>query len=177
MEAPTPSLSSKDKEKAKVRAKRVNKITGLNTGLQSIDYEECYYFADTRYAKLISYYQNLERILTLEWFITKLQFKHDEVVFFDQAMEMGLPFWYETKYEEFLKAETGNVTKLENTNQSIRVPNGQPDEVRSFGITQDFLYSEIVKHQTKENFATELMTTSGIVKNIIKKFCKTKPEY
>ena len=33
--------------------------------------------------------------MTMEWFINKLQFKNKEVVYLDQAIEAGLPFFKE----------------------------------------------------------------------------------
>lgn len=44
-------------------------------GYVQLDYEEALYFCHSNYAKMMRYYQHLERIIQLEWFIYKLQFK------------------------------------------------------------------------------------------------------
>lgn len=44
------------------------------------------------------YYVALERILTIEWFILKLQFRPDVVIAIDSAMESGQLFY---KLDEF----------------------------------------------------------------------------
>ena len=41
-------------------------------GYPALDYEEALNFGQSRYARLIRYYQYIERILNLEWFICKL---------------------------------------------------------------------------------------------------------
>ena len=41
-------------------------------GYPALDYEEALNFGQSKYAKLIRFYQYLERILNLEWFICKL---------------------------------------------------------------------------------------------------------
>jgi hypothetical protein len=95
LDSPADTVLSKDKERNKARDRRLKTITGSSSGQQYLDYEEGLYFADSKYAKLISRYQNLERILTLEWFMAKITFKHDSVCFLDQAIESGLPFWHD----------------------------------------------------------------------------------
>jgi len=57
---------------------------------------------------MIKYYITLERILALEWFITKLQFAPKEVINMEHALECGLPFWRE---DEFDARATGTQTK------------------------------------------------------------------
>jgi hypothetical protein len=160
LEEPLKSVSSKDKEKAKKRIARVARISGNVNGNRTLDYEEAMYFGDSKYAKLIAYYQNLERILQLEWFMNKLRFRRDQVVCIDHAVETGLPFWHETEFEEFTNKEVGSVDVQPGTNQ----------------ISQKFLHSSIADLQTKRIFAAELMTVSSTVKNVIKTYKKTKPE-
>ena len=104
-------------DKGKQRQERVKKISGSASGVPSLDYDEALYFGDSKYSKLMSYFQNLERILTLELFINKLQFNHREVVYLDNAIENGLPFWQETDYEAFLNKETSQLTVTENENK------------------------------------------------------------
>ena len=41
-------------------------------GYPALDYEEALSFGQSRFAKLIRYYQYIERIVNLEWFICKL---------------------------------------------------------------------------------------------------------
>ena len=41
-------------------------------GYVQLDYEEALDFFDSKYAKFMRYYQYLERIISLEWFIYKL---------------------------------------------------------------------------------------------------------
>lgn len=77
-------------------------------GYPALDYEEALNFGQSRYAKLIRYYQYIERILNLEWFICKLQFRQDTVVHMDNALNLGLPFWQDTEYERRMKKEIVN---------------------------------------------------------------------
>jgi len=58
-----------------------------------LDYEEALYFGDSKYANFSRFYVSLERILTIEWFIQKLQFRPDEVISIDNAIECGQLFW------------------------------------------------------------------------------------
>jgi len=44
-------------------------------GYPTLDYEEALNFGQSKFAKLIRFYQYIERILGLEWFICKLQFR------------------------------------------------------------------------------------------------------
>ena len=41
-------------------------------GYPMLDYEEALFFGQSKFAKMIRFYQYLERILNLEWFICKL---------------------------------------------------------------------------------------------------------
>ena len=66
---------------------------------------------------MIRYYQHLERIVQLEWFIYKTQFKQNEVVFLDNAIQVGLPFWQGTDYEDKLMKEMPEITLKDNFNQ------------------------------------------------------------
>jgi hypothetical protein len=65
----------------------------------ALDYAEAMYYGDSKVASLAKYYIGLERIITLEWFINKLQFKTNEVVYLEQAIETGLPFWKEDDFD------------------------------------------------------------------------------
>jgi len=56
------------------------------------------HYGDSKIAGLAKYYLGLERIVTLEWFINKLQFKTNEVVALENAIENGLPYWKEDDY-------------------------------------------------------------------------------
>ena len=55
-------------------------------GYVQLDYEEALIFSESKYAKFIRYYQYLERIFSLEWFIYKLQFKQTEIIPLDNAI-------------------------------------------------------------------------------------------
>ena len=55
-------------------------------GYVQLDYEEALNFSESKYAKFIRYYQYLERIFSLEWFIYKLQFKQTEIIPLDNAI-------------------------------------------------------------------------------------------
>jgi hypothetical protein len=70
-----------------------------NSGSALLDYEEGLYFGDSQYGNMIRYYLTLERILTLEWFIVKLQFPTNEVINMEHALESGLPFWKEDEFD------------------------------------------------------------------------------
>ena len=105
---------------------------------------------------------NLERILTLEWFMAKVTFKHDAVCFLDQAIEAGLPFWHDF-------GENADSLK---TSKAIR---GTGDYAHN-SISKDFIYSKIVSGITKSDFAGELINISGTVKNVIKRISKEKEE-
>jgi len=56
------------------------------------------HYGDSKIASLAKYYLGLERIITLEWFINKLQFKTNEVVDLENAIENGLIYWKEDDY-------------------------------------------------------------------------------
>ena len=109
---------------------------------------------------MMRYYQHLERIFQLEWFIYKTQFKQDEVVFLDNAIQAGLPFWQGTEYEEKLKRELPEMTLNNSFNH----------------ISQQFFYSRIVTQQTKRHIAEELSGMSMVLKNLIQKYDQTVPD-
>ena len=73
--------------------KKGNSLGGL------LDYAEALYFGDSVYCRLLGYYQSLERIIALEWFIYKLQLRQRDVVYLDTAIEAGLPFWQEDDFD------------------------------------------------------------------------------
>lgn len=58
-----------------------------------LDYEEALYFGDSHYSTVMRYYQALERILTVEFFIVKMQFTAAEVVELENAVNTGMLFW------------------------------------------------------------------------------------
>lgn len=68
-----------------------------------LDYDEALNFSNSTYSKLTRYYQHIERIFYLEWFIQQLQFKHIESVNMNTIFEVGLPFWNDTEYETRIK--------------------------------------------------------------------------
>ncbi len=45
----------------------------------------------------------MERILTIEWFIKQLQFRSEEVVHFNHAIECGLPFFSDDEFDSRAK--------------------------------------------------------------------------
>jgi len=47
------------------------KKIGLSAG-SILDYEEALYFGDSKYAALMRFYQSLERIMQIEWFLIKV---------------------------------------------------------------------------------------------------------
>ena len=103
-----PTLTAKDIEvkegsKGKPEDAEIDK-----EGHPALDYEEALNFSGSAFAKMIRYYQYLERILSLEWFICKLQFKHEVAVHIDDAFNHGLPFWVDTEYEKRIKQEVTN---------------------------------------------------------------------
>ena len=124
------------------------------------DYEESLHFGTSKFARMIRYYQYLERIINLEWFICKLQFRQDTVVHMDNAIRLGLPFWVETEYERRQKRELHNRPIKEGLNP----------------ISQNFLHSNIVSRQTKKYIAEEISSMSLTLQNLLRKYGDTKPE-
>jgi len=70
-----------------------------------MDYEEALYFGDSLYGNMIRYYLTLERVIMLEWFINKLQFRSDEVINMEHALDCGLPFWKEDEFDQRIKSQ------------------------------------------------------------------------
>ena len=105
--------------------------------LSPLDYEEAIYFGDSKYADLTRYYVALERIMTLEWFLTKLQFRSDEVISIDNAIESGCLFW---KPDEFDKRVSDMLPELEKANQVNK-------------RAQEYFKSKIVDMRSKLNMA------------------------
>lgn len=124
------------------------------------DYEEALDFADSSYAKFIRYYQCLERIITLEWFIYKMQFRQVDVVHLDNAIAYGLPFWQSTDYEDRLLSEMPQTDIKEGFNK----------------FSQEFLYHKVATMRTKKDIADELSSMSMGLKNLIQRFQDT-PEH
>lgn len=54
---------------------------------------------------MIRYYLTLERVIMLEWFINKLQFRSDEVINLELALDCGLPFWKEDEFDQRIKSQ------------------------------------------------------------------------
>ena len=129
-------------------------------GYVQLDYEESLDFYDSKYAKFMRYYQYLERIISLEWFIYKLQFKQTDVIPLDNAIQNGLPFWQTNDYEERLKAEMPATQLNDSFNK----------------ISQEFLYSKIITMKTKRDIADELSSMSMGLKNLIQRFQDTPEE-
>lgn len=109
---------------------------------------------------MLRYYQYLERILNLEWFICKLQFRQDTVVHMDNAFNLGLPFWIDTDYEKRMKKEVKTRPVKEGINP----------------ISQNFLHSNIVSRQKKKYIAEELSGMSLTMQNLLRTYKSTKDE-
>lgn len=129
-----------------------------NSGSALLDYEEGLYFGDSQYGNMMRYYLALERILTLEWFILKLQFPSNDIINMENSLECGLPFW---KEDEFDARAQSTPKKLE----------GQINQ-----RAQQFFYDKIVSQRSKRNIA-ETVTALGLtLKSFIAQFIKTKSE-
>ena len=109
---------------------------------------------------MMRFYQYMERIINLEWFICKLQFKQDTVVHMDNAIRLGLPFWSDTEYEKRQKKEIINRPIKEGVNP----------------ISQNFLHSNIVSRQSKKYIAEEISSMSLTIQNLLTQYNKTKDE-
>ena len=129
-------------------------------GNVSIGSEEALSFGHSKFAKMIRFYQYLERILNLEWFIIKLQFRQDTVVHMDNAINLGLPFWVDTDYERRMKKE-------------IR---GRPVREGINPISQHFLHSNILSLRDKRDVAEEISNMSLTMQNLLRKYSETKDE-
>ena len=154
-----PSFTQRDNDpshgKGKPEDSEIDKM-----GYPLLDYEEELGFGQSKFAKLTRYYQYLERILNLEWFICKLQFRQDAVVHMDNAINLGLPFWMDTEYEKRMKKEVSNRPIVEGVNP----------------ISQNFLHSNIVSRQTKKNIAEEISSLSLTVQDLLRTYASTKDE-
>ena len=69
------SMTPLDGESMAKKSETERKTEIDEAGYVQLDYEEAVDYYDSKYAKFIRYYQYLERIISLEWFIYKLQFK------------------------------------------------------------------------------------------------------
>ena len=69
------SMTPLDGESMAKKGETERKTEIDEAGYVQLDYEEAVDYYDSKYAKFIRYYQYLERIISLEWFIYKLQFK------------------------------------------------------------------------------------------------------
>ena len=87
------SMTPLDGESMAKKSEAERKTEIDEAGYVQLDYEEAVDYYDSKYAKFIRYYQYLERIISLEWFIYKLQFKQTDVIPLDNAIQNGLPFW------------------------------------------------------------------------------------
>lgn len=129
-------------------------------GYPLVDYEEALQFGHSQFAKMFRYYQYLERIISLEWFICKLQFKQETLVHLDEALTLGLPFWFDTDYEKRMKKEIVNRPMRQDMNV----------------IAQNFLHSNIVSRQSKKFIAEEISNVSLTMQNLIRKYRDTKDD-
>lgn len=120
-----------------------------NSGSTLLDYEEGLYFGDSQYGNMIRYYLTLERILTLEWFIVKLQFPTNEVINMEHALECGLPFWKEDEFD----ARTITMPKQ---------PEGQVNP-----RSQQFFFDKIVSMRSKRNIAETVNSMGLTLKSFI----------
>lgn len=154
-----PSFTQRDNDpsqgKGKPEDSEIDKM-----GYPLLDYEEELNFGHSKYAKLIRLYQYIERIINLEWFICKLQFRQDTVVHMDNAINLGLPFWMDTDYEKRMKKEVSNRPLVKGVNP----------------ISQNFLHSNIVSRQTKKNIAEEISSMSLLMQNLLRTYATTKDE-
>lgn len=99
----------------------------------------------------------MERIIGLEWFICKLQFRQDTLVHMDNAINYGLPFWMETDQEKRMKKEINNRPLKQGVNP----------------IAQDFVHSNIVSRQSKKYIAEEISNVSLTIQNLLREYAKT----
>ena len=129
-------------------------------GYPMLDYEEALNFGRSKYGVMMRYYQYLERILGLEWFICKLQFRQDTVVHMDSAITLGLPFWTPTDYERRMKKEVKALPIKKGVNP----------------ISQDFLHSNIESKKTKAYIAEEVSSVSLTLQNLLRAYRATKDE-
>ena len=125
-----------------------------------LDYEEAVYYGESKYAVMARYYLGLERISTLEWFINKLQFRTDEVVHLENAIQNGLPFWREDEFDQ----------RMMSTLDKSEVQSGFNER------SQEFWYSKVVGLRNKRNLAEEVTSFSQILKSLIAEYQRTKPE-
>lgn len=56
---------------------------------------------------MVRYYLLLERIMQLEWFVNKIQFKTSELIHLDTAVESGMPFWQEDDFDARISSSLG----------------------------------------------------------------------
>ena len=154
-----PSFTLRDLDSAQGKSKPEDSEIDRQ-GYPFLDYEEALNLGQSKFAQLIRYYQYLERILNLEWFICKLQFSQNTVVHMDDAIMLGLPFWNDTEYEKRMKKEVVNRPLQKGINI----------------ISQNFIHSNIVSRQSKKNIAEEISTVSLTFQNLIRRFRDTKDE-
>ena len=96
----------------------------------------------------------------MEWFIYKLQFKPQDIVHLDNAIQNGLPFWTSSDYEERLKQEMPKTELVPGFNE----------------ISQNFFYSKAVTLKSKRDIADELSSLSMRLRNLIQKAQDTQPD-
>ena len=78
----------------------------------------------------------------------------------DEALTLGLPFWFDTDYEKRMKKEIVNRPMRQDMNV----------------IAQNFLHSNIVSRQSKKFIAEEISNVSLTVQNLIRKYRDTKDD-
>lgn len=117
-----PTFSPRNQDYGKKTAEEVDLIIKRKLGLSAgnlLDYEEALYFGDSKFAALMRYYQSVERILTIELFLNKLQINSSQVIHLDQAIETGLPFWKPDGFDARIHQELA--PKATSTTSTTRV--------------------------------------------------------
>lgn len=116
---------------------------------------------------MMRYYLLMERILQLEWFINKIQFRASELIHLENAIESGGPFWQEDEFDARVAVE--HAKDRESLHKGLSAPN------RTQRV-QEFLSKEIVGLRSKRNMAEEIASLGATVKSLINEYTSTKGE-
>lgn len=147
----TPKDEIDHTKKATDDAEAASKKKVESAGSAILDFEEGLYFGDSQYGNMIRYYLTLEKILTVEWFINKLQFPPDEVINMEHAIECGLPFWKEDEFDARIKNQIK--TSVPESAQNLR--------------SKQFFFDQVVSLRSKRNIA-EVVNCFGLtIKNFV----------
>lgn len=112
-----PTMTPKDVEAVtQNKGGKVEEVDIDRQGYPLHDYYEALHFGDSQYAKMIRYYQFLDRIFKLEWFLLRLQFKQDVAIHIDSAFRIGMPFWKDLELDAIVKREVESVEMVDNLN-------------------------------------------------------------